>query len=470
MESRMTLRHFREGSVLVMVLIITAIGLLFGAGALLLFRFQCQLRIDRQHELEKIYAVRSTLNFLKPPSVDINSVGKPFRYLTGSGRDLEVIVKPVERIFPRLGKVFSGYPREHLTTDSLNVENYSIFPCPFANPNVSYSDPQYNGYYDYEYGAEYGQGENVDLRSCITNNMGIAFTDLAAANNERWWVNIGMRDTGGWLQEDYGRRYFFWLRNFVENDIIRLCIIRNVTNENNVAGCKHGWPLRNGEMALVFEIVPVKSGSAGISFSIWKDGRNNFKTYLDKRHFPVEYRNRINSTGYMGLQLTRSGVYLFQVHSLMSESDNSSYNLSSSGYVFSSEWSFSADYEAYEYFAKYYSEKEKCWKIYDGKDRDKNGKRIPAPELRAVVEVEAASKQRPDVKTSFDVVSDFRVTPAYQYDVFLEHPHGITNRATVAQKIISSYDQYNAPHAVMTYDTHGTENKGFRKDEREAER
>ena len=60
---------------LVTVLIVTMVGLLFGAGALLLFKFQCQLRIDRQHELEKVYAVRSALNYIKKAASGIPEEG-----------------------------------------------------------------------------------------------------------------------------------------------------------------------------------------------------------------------------------------------------------------------------------------------------------------------------------------------------------------------------------------------------------
>ena len=63
----------------------------------------------------------------------------------------------------------------------------------------------------------------------------------------------------------------------------------------------------------------------------------------------------------------------------------------------------------------------------------------------------------------------FTVTPAYQYDIFLEHPAGVTNLATVAQKI-GEYERDCVTHTMLTYDTHGTEHKGFRRDERAAVR
>ena len=98
MEQGMTRPSMKRGFMLITVLVITAVGLLFGAGALLLFRFQCQMRIDRQHELEKVYAVRSVLNYIRCRD-DIVSE-KWFKYHTMSERDLRLLVKPVDAFFP----------------------------------------------------------------------------------------------------------------------------------------------------------------------------------------------------------------------------------------------------------------------------------------------------------------------------------------------------------------------------------
>ena len=78
-ESQMTAFEHR-GYALVTVLIVTAVGLLFGAGSLLLFRFQCQQRIERQHELEKIYAVRSALNWTRAYDSLLPAEGWPLTY------------------------------------------------------------------------------------------------------------------------------------------------------------------------------------------------------------------------------------------------------------------------------------------------------------------------------------------------------------------------------------------------------
>ena len=115
--------------------------------------------------------------------------------------------------------------------------------------------------------------------------------------------------------------------------------------------------------------------------------------------------------------------------------------------------------ETYAYFA-------------EGAEVDNEGKIVKAPELRAVFEVEATSNLReavPLAATEYDFLSDFKVTRAYQFDVFLEHPHSVTNHATVGQKT-GTYTRANPNYTVITYDTHGTENKGFRKDERELEK
>ncbi len=100
-----------------------------------------------------------------------------------------------------------------------------------------------------------------------------------------------------------------------------------------------------------------------------------------------------------------------------------------------------------------------------------NGK-LYAPEMRAVFEVEAASDRRGSAidASQMDFLTKFRVMPAYQYDVFLEHPRGSEPKlATVAQKI-GEWDRNGGKSSLLTYDTHGTEHKGFRQDEREAQR
>ena len=432
----------RRGSILVMVLVITAIGLLFGAGSLLLFRYQCQLRIDRQHELEKVYAVRSVLNYIR--TINIGSeINQWFDYRTASERFLRLQVKPSRLIFP----------------DPENERHFDMGDVTFRRSFTSSHPAQYNEDLDYEYGGV----ENTDIQLYKSSNpryCGLEFYDQSATNNVTWWVNIGMLGTGGWLQQEYGRRYYFLPKQYVGDgesektrDIMRLCLIRNVTNEMNNAGCRHGWPLsRNGERALVFQITP-RTGTAAddsgaelsLSEYVYSNGHTNITPILFWPDRPAK--------GYKGFQISGRVVCLFDIsQSPVTDNLGNTYAFSITNML---------EKGTYDYFEK-------------GSVYSEDGKTIlSAPELRAVFEVEAASNKRPvnDSKGG-DILTNFRVTPAYQYDVLIEHPLGEEPQlATVAQRIGEYNDDSSAAwYTILTYDTHGTENKGFRKDERDYER
>lgn len=435
----MTNPHAHRGFMLITVLVVTAVGLLFGAGALLLFRYQCQRRIDRQHELEKLSAVRSALNYLR----NVNDENLAFRYPTESNRDLGVIVKPVPQIFP-----VDSYkpPKDHPSYRHFFMERGDFPKTPVVNA-------WYDENLDYEYGA-IGVTNLVMSNTAGSGTQGLAFTDSNATNGVRWWVNIGMRGTGGWLEEDYGRRYYFYLENCVgrtssRSDTIRLCIVRNVTNKVDSSGLQipvgrqHGWPLLPGERALVLESTPVAGdGVAKRLYEYQCTGR-----VVQRRELVRQVEGQTLYS--MGLQLAGDRILMFSVGN---KGTKTTYLP-----LFSEVASMAP--ETYAYFA-------------EGAEVDNEGKIVKAPELRAVFEVEATSNLReavPLAATEYDFLSDFKVTRAYQFDVFLEHPHSVTNHATVGQKT-GTYTRANPNYTVITYDTHGTENKGFRKDERELEK
>ena len=445
---------------LITVLIVTAVGLLFGAGALLLFRYQCQQRIDRQHELEKVYAVRSAMNYIRTYSSVIPDVGMPFRYYTGSARDLGLLIRPVSPRFPSLETHFRMERGDGLfpvRSDEVN------------NP-TDYEFGKFQGVggycrsLDYEYGAIGVTNllmSNTDGKS-DKPNVGLAFKDFSATNGVKWWVNIGMRGTGGWLEEDYGRRYYFYLKNCVglanddetteiKRDLIRLCIIRNVTNELEDVGCRRGWPLsQEDERAVVFETSLMTGDNSALSLYeyVYKAGIIHTNLLLRQEKCQARYG--------MGFQISDNKITMFYVYN-------------AGGYFFSPTVDLSP--QTYAYFAQEQTIGTGVGrKTYGGVVTNEYGK-IKAPELRAVFEVEASSSLRPSATRDSDVdfLSNFKVTPAYQYDIYLEHPTLVTNRATVAQ-IFGMYNRDVPGYTVLTYDTHGTENKGFRKDEREAER
>jgi len=447
MEQRMKICHSRRGVALVTVLFITGIGLLFGAGALLIFRYQCQLRVDRQHEISKMYSVRSALNYIRTNTTTIDA---EFPYYAHERR-FGVVIKPAAQIFPLQGVVFDNPVGEHFLIEKQNN----------SFPSLSGGE-----YCDYEYGAEGVTNLQIKIES-YRNDWCLSFGRPDTTNVVKRWVNIGMRDTGGWLEEEYGRRYFFTLSDFGSSssttDVIRLCIVRNVTNNFDQAGNevekghRRGWPLsrENYERAIVFQIRPRAGNSVNNAemtvCEYWREFGVTYTTNLMRvTSFPTRYR--------MGMQLADDTVSLFYID------NNGNVSIQAPGYTFSDSVKLSRS--TYQYFK-------------DGIVTNETG--VHAPELRAVFEVE--SPKGDYVYDKSDYITKFRVTPAYQYDVSIVRPDlvyknpvtGIfsydlvTNLATVAQKT-GSFTPLGTSYSLLTYDTHGTENKGFRKDEREAAR
>ena len=448
MESGMIKFHGSRGFILVVVLIITAVGLLFGAGALLLFQHQCRLRIDRQHEFEKVYAVRSALNYIRT-HMGAELINAEFGYHTASGRDLPVIVRPVENVFPNRTNA------HHLAMSSRTEESRRFTDVSLNTHPMGYCN------FDLDYECGMVGATNLIIKSYSQLPYGLDFTEQMATNGARSWVNIGMSGTESWVKEEYGRRYWFqrYTTGTPTQDIVRLCLIRNISHlkdSRNIPlseGFRRGWPLsQNGERALVFELCPLKNNN-GIGMTITeyehKDGVD-IPTPLPIAITNVEY------LCYMGFQLARNQISLFYISNKGTGSDESH------GYVFSDAVSLTS--KTYDYFTNKVSFSDGTFD--EGVRMDESGRVLKAPELRAVLEVEPVFiKQKGDK----EVLADFRVSPAYQYDVFLEHPKDMLKRATVAQKI-GIYDDRNGKkssnYTVLTYDTHGTENKGFRYDER----
>lgn len=448
-----SLDRMRRGAMLVTVLIITAVGLLFGAGALLLFKYQSQMRVDRQHELEKVYAVRSVLNYIKRSGNTINREGSTFESFTRSGRELRVIAKPVKRIFPDF--------ENPLHLDMMNEGRNDRY---FLGPKENSLDYEYgvsdekltNGFHNYRY------------------MYGLLFPDKTAETNAKWWVNIGMPGTGGWAQEQYGRRYYFEPRDYVgqvdsdsEKDVIRFCLIRNTTNINEKTGYRYGWPLtKPGERAIVLEVRP--STKAVVTGNLDEMGMSVSEWVYTGGIPEIEIRNKFawndkmySRTAYIGLQIAGDNISLYYSQ----KGDTKLW----SGYIFCPETHKMLE-DTYKYFT---SEITFDGITYPGMVTNDYGV-IKAPELRAVFEIEAMASKRPKAGpidpdgNDVNFLTDFGVAPAYQYDVFLEHPKGITNLATVAQRVLLAHPQgrNGAKFSVRTYDTHGTENKGFRKDEK----
>lgn len=434
----------RNGFVLPLVLFVTAVGLLFGAGALLLFRYQCQLRIDRQHEIEKVYSVRSALNYLRAETV--TEPGELFQYHTGSGRDLGVYIKPAKTFFPSnvINLVDKQIAQRHFVMEWGDLH----IPSGMALASCGY-----NGNLDYEYGADGVTNLCVAITNQYLSLCGLVFNHRAASKESvlmKCWVSIGMDGTGGWLQEDYGRRYCFERRNLIAGDTLRMWLIRAPADETEDSD-KHSysWPPKGNCYPLMMEI---QSGRMELYEC---DGEEPKRRLC---HLENDYDNTL-----VGIQLAHDKASLFYVRSDASASMALiNTDLKLRGFIFSNVATLSSTVH------DYFSENSKT---------DSEGKIVQAPEMRTIFEFETNPQND---RQENPIVTKFKVTPGYQYDISLVHPEGVTNLATVAQRMGKyTYNSTSGSQAttannslftVLTYDTHGTDNKGFRKDEREAER
>jgi len=426
-----TFRRTHSGFVLPLVLIMTMVGALFGAGSLLLFKYQCCRRINRQHELEKVYAVRSAANYARAAFNIADE--KSFEYKTSSGRDLRLLVKPVEAIFP------NPLMPEHLDISS-KTKHFSALQ----------GAGQYCKDQDYEYGCISNDSFVAVTESQISYSSKqncLAFKGVSSEAGARWWVNIGMKYIRGWLQQNFGMRYLFRPNNWVygKDYCMRLCLIRNkpvtVSGEGEDVGRRYGWPLSGGESALVLEMRP------GVNADSW--GVMTLYQYKQGVPDPTPIMSLMSpNTCWMGLQVAGRNVYLFYIQN----------DISDCGCVLSERW-----------------------EMPDGQDSvyrsltENNSEDGLSDLLRVVIECEAKGQTS---GSDMNSIQYFKVTPAYQYDVYVKSPEwNEYEKATVIQKhgVFDFKDcypagsgnfkqvKYSLGFEMRSYDTHGTAWKGYKR-------
>ena len=450
--------HFSAhgGFVIPAVLLVALVGVLFGAGRLMMYRYQCQLRIDRQHEIEKQDAVKSMLNWLRCNSgnTSVISYTNELKVVAASGREINVISVPTPVLFP-----------DNVAYDALRLDNHFSVASYVGNcaslvevntgdtgsKCYKIGDPMDSSARTFGLGAFCSRDEYAPLlrrktstgrgaggRPVTTYEDRLYFRGMTNSG-EHAEVSIEMSKIGGWWNDDYGRRYEVNFDEMGSNTYQRIYLMRKATP----------WPLANNGVALCLEFYrgeleqdnvmqafyfrgsvksPVKSKTGGDVIRKWRrvDESNN---------------GSLSSNGPKGIQL--AGHYL------------SIFGATAENYIFSNEIGY-LDEDVYRAFTENAS-------IASSDQGD----------LKMVVQVESRGEV-----SSCTGISKIEVTPAYKFDVYLEYPID-PNRAfeewgpslklaTVAQPCTP--DRANANPVVITYDTHGTENKGFRKDEREAER
>ncbi len=168
----------KSGFVLVSLLIVASVGILFGFGRLLLYRYQCQLRIQRQHELEKVFAVRSAVKWVEVQSGTILDTVriKSFNFEAVPGRTLGVDVCQVTPIYPSDSTQF-------------NITNALCFSGSW--PGVSLS----------------GEG---GMHPVVSNTVDGIRALIGPGTNTAGKIGriaVDMSGSGSWLDDTFGRRY-----------------------------------------------------------------------------------------------------------------------------------------------------------------------------------------------------------------------------------------------------------------------
>jgi hypothetical protein len=194
----------RSGYAIPAVLIIALIGILFGIGRLATFRYQCMLRIDRQREIDRTLATRSALGWfrsLNDPPGDTN-----FVYSRWSGQDIDIEVMRVPTIYP------SASSNQHFV---------------ITNGATGYA---------FASGVTFGQTA-PDMEPCFIAGQDVTELKIGSGGSntigEVGYVSIDLGGTGSWLDDPYGRKFWFMPGSFANRgdtahptgDIHRLWIV-----------------------------------------------------------------------------------------------------------------------------------------------------------------------------------------------------------------------------------------------------
>lgn len=485
MERELTIENSRRGFALITVLIIAAIGLLIGAGSLLLFRFQCEKRIDRQHEIEKYFAVRSALQILSVTDAknfpDELSGPKRFVYQTDSGRNVRVIVNPAEALFPRDDYRFSG-DIGHFYVNFLTVglgtpnrPNQPAQPTKKTVSNISSSS------------ARYKFCSNVAMKEkdikFEENYLSLMHGSEFANSNgvPRCWLKIDMSPTGRWSDDLFGRRYMFNLHqtckltkeiddnSTITNDTYRLVLKRLRCDEEYSNNIDDGeWrPADESEAVIYAELTSRQTYTNGsyrteAHFAAYTQVGNSLpKIITDDRGNPLgkisDTLSTTNNTsdipsdharnGY-GVQLVGRRLSLYQA-STPESGGSLRYDLWDNGII---------PEDVYYYFTN-------------------NNSTVYSTNMVMVFEIEASLSRngtnyvlKADANANdyneYNRVANFEVYPAYEYSIDVDYPYGYTNSATFVHLDYLGINR-NKNRSAITYDAHGTLNKGWRTDEKD---
>lgn len=440
---KMTVFRARPGFALPAVLLVALLGILLGLGRLLTFNYQCRLRIDRQHDLEKVFAVRSALNRLQNwssnPSFPIEG-GKDERivFKTSSGRTVKVVVHPADAIFP--------------------IEGDSRHFC-VGREKARKDDELHSAQFSRIAGYRYASSVNGDAglkceweKADFARSVYIMPTN--AAPDETCRLTLDMADTGRWSDDPYGRRYAF---NVVEfgggtnlHDTIRFVLRRKRTgeafNDSGESFAEGAWrPVVDHESVIYAELTTGGCGEGRFRAMVQSKAGGALKNWSGWNVTGV-VSNQVSDAGggsafIYGIQLVGPRLTLFR-------------GASTYGGLFK-QYDFlgTADIPPAVYY-----------------DFTNNVTAALSPDMVMELEVVASPARAASRFLQENRLNKFEVYPAYEYELSVESRLGdgpvARNLATVVHLNIETTRKSKC--TAISYDTHGTANPGFRKDEREA--
>lgn len=439
----MTAFSAKPGFALPAVLFIAVLGILLGIGRLMTFSNQCRLRMDRQQELEKILAVRSALNLLQNWNQwpQFPTEGGPDGLIalhSDSDRNVKVLLHPAEAIFP------------NVSNDNHYCVSWSTY----------YAEKPYTRIQGtrYRYVTSVA-GDSPQMEFSTTLGDCVCLMPAHAGPSERCRLSVDMSDTGRWSDDAFGRRYAFNVnalsaQNGGTNDLLRLILRRKRKSEGQSFNGEVRYMERNDEKwrfseadgSIIYAELS-SGGAASGTFTAWAK-KGSKQDMLVSYDIPSD--SALQNT--YGIQLVGRQLTLFQ------------------------------SYAATKFFKQcnFVGSAPIPDPYYD--DFTNNVETTFSTNLVMELEVVASPSRDPsgaaqgadNKENALNKFSHFEVYPAFEFSVFIENKNerdkfdtpGEKNLATVVHLDVQS-DKYPQCRSI-TYDTHGTEIKGWRTGERMA--
>lgn len=440
----MTTFSARPGFALPVVLIIALLGILLGFGRLLVFHNQCRLRLDRQQEYEKIFAVRSAMNRLQngtPKQLSLPEEGEPDELIalhTDSGREIKVLIHPADPVFPILdvpGHFCIG-------RDTANIDHFTRID-------------QTN----YKYGSSVN-GDSA-LRRVLGADPYVCLMPTNAAPGDMCRLSLDMSETGRWCDDSYGRRYAFNVYSFCgtnAHDLVRFILRRKRSGEIFDGSAVHldkadeSWrPQQNHESVIYAELQTAEFGPGAFTAWTQRYGEKEIpcvSCVVTNSDFNAAMPNR---NGF-GIQLVGRNLTLFQASPPTSKLFKK-HNFVGSGQIPEG--------------------------VYIDFTNDVNVAVGMGTTLSTNMVMEIEVVANPSRDPALGVIGQnnfnrFEVFPAFEFAINIENENErlVSDVATKPRQATVVHLDIDAGRSTectaITYDTHGTEISGWRTDERKA--